>query len=43
MAKRLKLKLKNAKAVKAGSKEPKNIGGILNRKVVAIVTKMKGK
>ena len=43
MAKKVYVKLKNAKAVKAGNKAPKNIGGIFNAKVVAITNSLKNK
>jgi hypothetical protein len=36
-------KLKKKGSVKAGNKAPKNIGGIFNAKVIAIVNSLKNK
>lgn len=41
MAKKIAVKLKKKGSVKAGNKAPKNIGGIFNAKVVAIVNSLK--
>lgn len=44
MGKKIAVKLKKKdKAVKAGNNAPKNIGGIFNAKVIAIVNSLKNK
>lgn len=43
MAKKVYVKLKNAKAVKAGSTHKKDTGGIFNAKVAMIVSNLKNK